>query len=64
MDLRELKFGIEIETIRRTRQAVAEAICTVVGGTVRHVGQPACYDPWEVTDAQGRVWKGSRMSLG
>ena len=25
MDLRDLKFGIEIETIRRTRQAVAEA---------------------------------------
>jgi len=57
MDLRELKFGIEIETIKRTRQTVAEAIRTVVGGTVRHVGTPACYDPWEVTDAHGRIWK-------
>ena len=57
MDLRELKFGIEIETINRTRQTVAEAIRTVVGGTVRHVGTPACYDPWEVTDDRGRVWK-------
>ena len=57
MDLRELKFGIEIETIKRTRQAVAEAIRTVVGGRVRHVGTPACYDPWEVTDDRGRVWK-------
>ena len=57
MDLRELKFGIEIETVKRTRQTVAEAIRTVVGGTVRHVGHPTCYDPWEVTDPQGRVWK-------
>ena len=57
MDLRMLKFGIEVETVKRTRQTVAEAIRTVVGGTVRHVGTPVCYDPWEVTDAQGRVWK-------
>ena len=57
MDMRELKFGIEIETIRRTRQAVAEAIRTVVGGAVRHTGYPSSYDPWEVTDLQGRVWK-------
>ena len=57
MDLRELKFGIEIETIKRTRQTVAEAVRTVVGDTVRHVGTPACYDPWEVADARGRIWK-------
>jgi hypothetical protein len=50
MDLRELRFGIEIETVGRTRQVVAEAIRTVVGGTVRHVGTPASYDPWELTD--------------
>ena len=57
MDMRELRFGVEIETVRRTRQTVAEAIRTVVGGTVRHVGTPICYDPWEVTDARGRIWK-------
>ena len=57
MDMREIKFGIEIETIRRTRQCVAEAVRSVVGGQARHVGTPACYDPWEVADAQGRVWK-------
>ncbi len=57
MDLTELKFGIEIETIKRTRQTVAEAIRTIVGGTVRHVGHPTCYDPWEVAAADGRVWK-------
>ena len=42
MDLRELKFRIGIETIKRTRQTVAEAIRTVVGGTVRHVRTPTC----------------------
>ena len=57
MDMRDLKFGVEVETVGRTRQTVTEAICTVVGGTVRHTGHPTCYDPWEVTDAQGRVWK-------
>jgi hypothetical protein len=57
MDLRDLRFGVEVETVGKTRQTVAEAICTVVGGTVRHVGHPACYDPWEVTDARGRIWK-------
>ena len=46
---------------------MAEAIQTVVGGYVRHtclsrsrrrqVGRPTCYDPWEVTAEDGRVWK-------
>jgi len=57
MDMRQLKFGIEIETVKRTRRAVAEAICTVVGRSVCHVGSPANYDPWEVTDSRSRVWK-------
>ena len=29
----------------------------MVGGTVRHVGIPSSYDPWEVEDLRGRVWK-------
>jgi hypothetical protein len=56
IDLRVLRFGVEIETVRRTRQQVAEAVQSVVGGTVRHAGAPACYDPWVVTDARGREW--------
>jgi hypothetical protein len=55
--MKTLRFGIEIETIGQTRQRVAEAIQGVVGGTARHEGYPACYDPWAVTDRQGRVWK-------
>ena len=42
VDLRGLRFGVEIETVRRTRQQVAEAVQSVVGGTVRHAGTPAC----------------------
>ena len=29
----------------------------MVGGTVRYVGMPACYDPYEVIAADGRVWR-------
>jgi len=36
---------------------VARAIHSVVGGEVRHVGSPSNFDPWEVTDEDGRVWK-------
>jgi hypothetical protein len=48
---------IEIETIGQTRTAVAHAIQSVVDGTVRYVGTPACYDPYEVTAADGRIWR-------
>jgi len=57
MDLREINFGIEIETVKRTRERVARAIHSVTGGEIRHVGSPASFDPWEVTDEQGRTWK-------
>ncbi|MHB9129727.1 MAG: amidoligase family protein [Armatimonadota bacterium] len=55
--IQEIRFGVEIETVGRTRREVAEAIRTVVGGTVEHVGTPACYDPYHVTDARGLEWK-------
>ena len=57
MDLCELHFGVEIETVRRTRKRVAEAIQSVVGGSVTHPGRPGFFDPWEVADTQGRTWK-------
>ena len=52
-----LRFGIEIETIGQTREVVARAIQSVVGGEVRHVGTPFCYDPWKVIDHRGRSWQ-------
>jgi hypothetical protein len=56
-DLRNLKLGVEIETIDKTREAAAKAIQSVVGGEVSHVASPSCYDPWEVKEANGRIWK-------
>lgn len=41
----DLTFGIEIETIGRTRLQVATAIHSVVGGCLEHVGQPTAFDP-------------------
>ncbi len=55
-DLRELRFGVELETIQRERGTVARAVQSVVGGEVSHVGGGS-YDTWEVRDAKGRVWK-------
>ena len=55
--MRTLRFGIEIETIGQTRDRVAQAIQSVVGGSVQHVGSPFCYDPWHLTDGRGRTWK-------
>jgi hypothetical protein len=48
MDLREQTFGIEIETVGASRETVAGAVHTVVGGTLRGT---------EVIDRQGRTWK-------
>ena len=53
--MQDLTFGIEIETIKQTRERVANAIQSVVGGSVRHIG--TTYDAWTVTDARGRNWK-------
>ncbi len=48
MDLRDQTFGIEIETVGASREAVARAVQTVVGGTLSGT---------RVTDRQGRTWK-------
>lgn len=56
--MKTLKYGIEIETVGLGREQVAQAIHTVVGGTVRYAG--GGYDAWEVTDGQGRIWKAVR----
>lgn len=57
VSMSEIRFGIEIETVGRTRHAVANAIQRVVGGTVVHIGTPSSFDPWQVTDGRGLVWK-------
>ena len=57
IDFRSLRFGCEVETVGQARHTVAEAIQSVVGGEVTHVGTPSAYDPWEVLDSRGRTWK-------
>ena len=56
MDLRSLRFGVEIETVRRSRSEVAQAISTVVGGGVVGSGARDRYDTQKVLDARGREW--------
>ena len=55
--MKNLTFGIEVETIGSTRLQVAQAILGVVGGTIVHVGTPVCYDPFDVVAADGRRWR-------
>ena len=55
--MKNIRFGIEIETVGRTRLVVAQAIQSVVGGTVEHVAAPSCYDPYDVIAADGRRWR-------
>jgi hypothetical protein len=55
--MKSLRYGVELETIGQTRENVARAIATVVGGTVHHIATPFCYDPWHVIDRKGRTWK-------
>jgi len=57
MELKNIRFGVEIETVKRTRRQVAEGIKSVVGGEIIHVGTPNCYDPYHVVADDGRVWK-------
>ena len=57
MKFDEIRFGIEIETVRKTREEVAQAIQSVVGGTLAHLTEPSAYDPWQVTDRLDRKWQ-------
>ena len=57
IDLKDQYFGCEIELTGLTRQQAAEAVASLFGTTARHCGSPRVYDPWEVTDRQGKVWR-------
>jgi hypothetical protein len=54
VSMKTLRFGIEIETVGLTREALARAIHSVVGGTVT-----ADYyqEASQVTDSRGRTWR-------
>ena len=55
MRMQDFRFGVEVETTGALRGKIAEAIKSVVGGTVRHVG--GAYDAWECTAMDGKKWK-------
>ncbi len=55
MDLREQKFGIEIEMTGITRQRAAQAIAEYLGTTPQYDG--GAYREYSVTDNENRRWK-------
>jgi hypothetical protein len=55
--IQEIRFGIEIETVGRSRLEVAKAIQSVVGGEVMHISNTGNFDPYQVADASGNTWQ-------
>ncbi|OPZ87274.1 MAG: putative amidoligase enzyme [bacterium ADurb.Bin429] len=54
--IEQLRYGVELECGGQTRETVAHAVQSVVGGTIRHIGG-APYDAWCVTAPDGREWR-------
>lgn len=40
-----------------TRQQAAEAVADLFGATAIHSRSSRTYDPWEVTDNEGKTWR-------
>ncbi len=55
MDLREQKFGIEIELTGLTRQQAAEVISNYLGNEYKYKG--GSYDEYHIPDMKRRKWK-------
>ena len=55
MDLREQRFGIEIEMTGITREKAAEVTAEYFGTRTHYVG--TYYDTYAAIDSQGRQWK-------
>ena len=55
MDLREQRFGIEIEMTGITREKAAEVTAEYFGTQTHYVG--TYYDTYAAIDSQGRQWK-------
>lgn len=55
MDLRELRFGIEIELTGITRAKAAQVAADFLGGEMQLLG--TFYDTYAATDSQNRQWK-------
>ena len=57
IDLKDQYFGCEIEMTGLTRQQAAEAVAALFGTTAVHSRSSRTYDPWEVTDNEGKTWR-------
>ena len=57
IDLKDQCFGCEIEMTGLTRQQAAEAVASLFGTTAVHSRSSRTYDPWEVTDNEGKTWR-------
>lgn len=55
MDIREQRFGIEIELTGIARSSAARAVAGYFGTRSDHVG--GGYDAYHVVDGEGRTWK-------
>lgn len=55
MDMRDQKFGIEIELTGITRERAAEVIAKYLGNAYHYVG--GTYHEYDVKDDSGRTWK-------
>ena len=62
--IRSLTFGTELEYTGIARQVAAQAIQSVIGGTIHHRPDLG-YDTWQIKSPDGRIWKAiSDGSLG
>ncbi len=59
MNMKDIKFGLEVETLC-DREKAARAVQSVVGGRIYHEG--GTYDCYSITDLRGRKWKVVRDS--
>jgi len=59
MNMKDLKFGLEVELLLERKKA-AEAVYSVVGGTIIHEG--GGYDCYSIIDLRGKKWKVVRDS--
>ena len=57
IDLKDQYFGCEIEMTGLTRQQATEAVASLFGTNAVHSRSSRTYDPWEVTDNEGKTWR-------
>ena len=55
MNMKDIRWGLELEMVKISREKAARAVQSVVGGNVRY--SAGMYDAWECEDLRGRKWK-------